>query len=84
MFAGYSQLHLAALRDGALERKVVELLLCAVNAAEYQFDVRRGPRGCGAGRPARQRQSSSGAIATVIPVAGVAAWAAAAGALAAT
>ena len=83
VFAGYSQLHLAALRDGALERKVVELLLCAVNAAEYQSMFVEVHAGAARAAGASEAELVE-AIATVIPVAGVAAWAAAAGALAAT
>jgi alkylhydroperoxidase/carboxymuconolactone decarboxylase family protein YurZ len=83
VFTGYSQLHFAALRDGALERKVVELLLCAVNAAEYQSAFVEIHAGAARAAGASEAELVE-AIVTVIPVAGVAAWAAAAGALAAT
>ncbi len=79
-FEGYAQLHRGVLRDGALEPKLAELLLCAVNAAEYQtafLEIHA--------RTARSAGASDAelveAVVAVIPVAGIAAWAASAGAL---
>ena len=79
-FEGYAQLHRGVLRDGALEPKLAELLLCAVNAAEYQtafLEIHaRTARGAGA-----TDAELVEAVVAVIPVAGIAAWAASAGAL---
>ena len=79
-FEGYAQLHRGVLRDGALEPKLAELLLCAVNAAELQtafLEIHA--------RTARSAGASDAelveAVVAVIPVAGIAAWAASAGAL---
>ena len=79
-FEGYAQLHRGVLRDGALEPKLAELLLCAVNAAEYQtafLEIHA--------RTARSAGATDAelveAVVAVIPVAGIAAWAASAGAL---
>ena len=79
-FAGYALLHRGVLREGALEPKLAELLLCAVNAAEYQSAFveihAQSARAAGA-----SEAELVDAIVAVIPVAGVAAWAAAAGAV---
>ena len=79
-FEGYALLHRGVLREGALEPKLAELLLCAVNAAEYQsafVEIHA--------QAARRAGASDAelvdAIVAVIPVGGVAAQAAAAGAL---
>jgi uncharacterized protein (TIGR02246 family) len=76
---GYALLHQATLHDGALEPRLAELLLCAVNAADLQpgfVEIHA--------RSARERGATDDelaeAIVAVIPVAGVAAWAAAASA----
>ena len=58
-FEGYALLHRGVLRDGALEPKLAELLLCAVNAAELPDGVRRDPRAGGARAPERPTRSSS-------------------------
>jgi uncharacterized protein (TIGR02246 family) len=79
-FAGYALLHRATLHEGALEPKLAELLLCAVNAAEGQTAFveihARSARDQGA-----SEEELTEAILAVVPVAGVAAWAAAASAL---
>ena len=79
-FEGYALLHRGVLREGALEPKLAELLLCAVNAAEYQLPFveihAQSARAAGA-----SDAELVDAIVAVIPVAGVAAWAAAAGAV---
>jgi alkylhydroperoxidase/carboxymuconolactone decarboxylase family protein YurZ len=81
VFEGYGLLHGTALREGALEPKHAELLLCAVNAAEYQSAFveihARAAREAGA-----TEAELVEAIVAMIPVAGVAARAASAGALA--
>jgi uncharacterized protein (TIGR02246 family) len=81
VFRGYALLHGTALREGALEPKHAELLLCAVNAAEYQSTFveihARAAREAGASQAELVE-----AIVAMIPVAGVAAWAASAGAVA--
>jgi uncharacterized protein (TIGR02246 family) len=80
-FAGYALLHRGVLREGALEPKLAELLLCAVNAAEYQSAFveihARSARAAGA-----TDEELVDAVVAVIPVAGVAAWASAAAAVA--
>ena len=69
VFEGYALLHRGVLRDGALEPKLAELLLCAVNAAEYQTAFveihARAARGAGA-----TEAELVDAIVAVIPVAG--------------
>jgi uncharacterized protein (TIGR02246 family) len=79
-FAGYALLHRATLHEGALEPKLAELLLCAVNAADGQSGFVEIHA-----RSARERGASNDelteAIVAVVPVAGVGAWAAAAPAL---
>jgi 4-carboxymuconolactone decarboxylase len=79
-FEGYALLHRGVLREGALEPKLVELLLCAINAAEYQTTFveihARGARAAGA-TDAELVET----IVSVIPVAGAAVWAGAAGAI---
>ena len=81
MFEGYALLHRGVLRDGALEPKLAELLLCAVNAAELQtafVEIHA--------RAARQAGATDAelvdAIVSVIPVGGIAVWAASAAVLA--
>lgn len=80
VFEGYALLHRGVLRDGALEPKLAELLLCAVNAAELQTAFveihARAARGAGA-----TEAELVDAIVAVIPVGGIAVWAAAAGVL---
>ena len=80
-FEGYAQLHRGVLRDGALEPKLAELLLCAVNAARVPDRVPRDPRQRGAQGRRDRRRARRRPIVSVIPVAGIAAWAATAGAL---
>ena len=80
-FEGYALLHRGVLRDGALEPKLAELLLCAVNAAELQTTFveihARAARAAGA-----TDDELVDAIVAVIPVGGIAVWAATAGVLA--
>ena len=80
-FEGYALLHRGVLRHGALEPKLAELLLCAVNAAELQtafVEIHA--------RAARKAGASDAelvdAIVSVIPVGGIAVWAASAAVLA--
>jgi alkylhydroperoxidase/carboxymuconolactone decarboxylase family protein YurZ len=79
-FDGYALLHRTGLRDGALEPKLAELLLCAVNAAEIQTGFVEIHA-----RSARSQGATDAELAetilAVVPVAGVAAWAGAAGVL---
>ena len=81
VFEGYALLHRGVLRDGALEPKLAELLLCAVNAAELQTAFveihARAARGAGA-----TEAELLDTIIAVIPVGGIAVWSAAAGVLA--
>jgi uncharacterized protein (TIGR02246 family) len=80
VFEGYAMLHRAVLRDGALEPRLAELLLCAVNASEYQTTFveihARAARNAGA-----THEELVDAVVAVIPVAGIGAWAASAAAL---
>ena len=74
-------LHRGGLRDGALEPKLAELLLCAVNAAEIQTGFVEIHAARGQGQRAPPTTELAETILAVIPVAGVAAWAGAAAAL---
>ena len=80
VFEAYTLLHRGVLREGALEPRLVELLLCAVNAAELQTAFveihARAARSAGA-----TDEELVDAIVAVIPVGGIAVWAAAAGVL---
>jgi uncharacterized protein (TIGR02246 family) len=80
-FEGYALLHRGVLRDGALEPKLAELLLCAVNAAELQTAFveihARAARAAGA-----TEAELVDAIVSMIPIGGIAVWAATAGVLA--
>jgi alkylhydroperoxidase/carboxymuconolactone decarboxylase family protein YurZ len=80
-FEGYALLHRGVLRDGELEPKLAELLLCAVNAAELQSAFveihARAARKAGA-----TDAELVDAIVAVIPVGGIAVWAASAAVLA--
>ena len=73
-------LHRGGLRDGALEPKLAELLLCAVNAAEIQTGFVEIHAGAARAKGATDAELAE-TILAVIPVAGVAAWAGAAAAL---
>jgi uncharacterized protein (TIGR02246 family) len=81
VFEGYALLHRGVLHEGALEPKLAELLLCAVNAAELQTGFveihAQGARKAGA-----SDAELVDAVVSVIPVGGIAVWAACAGMLA--
>jgi alkylhydroperoxidase/carboxymuconolactone decarboxylase family protein YurZ/ketosteroid isomerase-like protein len=79
-FDGYARLHQGALREGPLPPVLVELILCGINAAEFASAF------VAIHADAARRQGASedqivGAVLSVIPVSGVAAWPAAAEAL---
>ena len=80
VFEGYTLLHRGVLREGALEPKLVELLLCAVNAVEFQTSFveihARAARSVGA-----TEDEVLAAILAVVPVGGIGVWAAAAAVL---
>jgi len=79
-FEGYARLHQGALREGPLPPVLVELILCGINAAEFASAF------VTIHADAARRQGATdgeivGAVLSVIPVSGVAAWPAAAEAL---
>ena len=80
VFEGYALLHRGVLREGALEPKLAELLLCAVNAAEYQSTFVEIHAGAARNVGATEAELVD-AIVAVIPVGGIGVWAAAAGVL---
>ena len=80
-FLGYARLHRGALREGPLPPVLVELILCGINAAEYQSAFVQ-VHADAARRIGATTQQIFGAIASVIPVSGVAVWAASADAVA--
>jgi alkylhydroperoxidase/carboxymuconolactone decarboxylase family protein YurZ len=79
-FEGYALLHRSGLRQGALQPKLAELLLCAVNAAELRSDFveihARSARSQGA-----TADELFETVLSAVPVAGIAAWAASASVL---
>ena len=79
-FEGYTLLHRGALREGPLPPVLVELILCGINASEFASDFVQ------IHADAARRQGASdeqlfGAVLSVIPVSGAAAWPGAAAAL---
>jgi alkylhydroperoxidase/carboxymuconolactone decarboxylase family protein YurZ/ketosteroid isomerase-like protein len=79
-FAGYALLHRSALREGALPPVLVELILCGVNAADFQTDF-VAIHAAAARRQGATEEQLLGAVLSVIPVSGVAVWPGAAAAL---
>jgi alkylhydroperoxidase/carboxymuconolactone decarboxylase family protein YurZ len=82
-FEGYALLHRGSLREGPLPPVLVELILCGVNASEFQ------PEFVKIHADAARRQGATddqlfGAVMSVIPVSGAAAWPGAAVALSAS
>lgn len=70
---GYMLMREWALAENTLEAKLVELLLCTVNAAEFEsrfVEVHAG----GARREGAREEEIVEAVVCAIPVAGVAAW----------
>ena len=80
-FEGYAHLHQGALREGPLPPWLVELILCGVNAAEFASAFVQ-IHADAARRQGATEDQIVGAVLSVIPVSGVAAWPAAADALA--
>ena len=82
-FLEYQQIHSAVLHGTVLERKDAELILCALNAADYQHEFvaihAAGAREAGA----TEGEIASAAYATTL-LAGIAAWPVAAAAIVAT
>ena len=79
-FEGYTRLHRGALREGPLPPVLVELILCGINASEFASDFVQ------IHADAARREGASdgqlfGAVLSVIPVSGAAAWPGAAAAL---
>ena len=79
-FEGYTLMHQGALRQSALPPVLVELVLCAVNAAEFQSDF-VAVHAAAARRAGASEDEILGAVLAAIPVSGVAVWATAAAAL---
>lgn len=79
-FAGYALMHRGALRGAALPPKLAELVLCGLNAAEYQSEY-VAIHAAAARRVGASEDEILGAVLAAVPVAGVAAWASAAGVL---
>jgi alkylhydroperoxidase/carboxymuconolactone decarboxylase family protein YurZ len=80
-FEGYARLHSGALREGPLPPVLVELILCAVNAAEFQSAFVQ-IHADAARRQGATDQQILGAVLSAVEVSGVAVWPAAADALA--
>jgi alkylhydroperoxidase/carboxymuconolactone decarboxylase family protein YurZ len=79
-FAGYARLHQGALREGPLPPWLVEVILCAINAAEFASAFVQ-IHAAAARRQGATDDQILGAVLSVIPVSGVAAWPAAAEAI---
>ncbi len=79
-FEGYTLMHRGALRESALSPAFVELILCAVNAAEFQPEF-VAIHAAAARRVGASEDELLGAVLSAIPVSGAAVWAAAAAAL---
>jgi alkylhydroperoxidase/carboxymuconolactone decarboxylase family protein YurZ/ketosteroid isomerase-like protein len=82
-FEGYTLMHQAALREGPLPPVLVELLLCGINAAEFQpafVEI----HAAAARRVGASEDEILGAVLAAIPVGGAAVWSSAAAALAAS
>jgi alkylhydroperoxidase/carboxymuconolactone decarboxylase family protein YurZ/ketosteroid isomerase-like protein len=81
-FVGMYLLHRGSLRSAGLDPKVRELVLCAINAADYQPELMaihaREARGVGA-----SRGELAEAVIATLPVAGLSVWSSAADTLAA-
>jgi 4-carboxymuconolactone decarboxylase len=80
VFDGYFRMHHAALTADPASAKLAELILCSLNAAELQGAF-VGIHAVTARRAGASDEELIEAIVCAIPVAGVAAWAAASGAL---
>ena len=82
-FEGYHLMHRAALKENPLSPKNVELLMCAVNASDYQAAFLEihiaGARTVGA-----SEAEIAEAVLCAIPAAGIGVWPGAAGAIVAT
>lgn len=81
-FQGYTLMHQAALREGPLPPVLVELLVCGINAAEFQpafVEI----HAAAARRVGASEDEVLGAVLAAIPVGGAAVWSSAAAALAA-
>jgi alkylhydroperoxidase/carboxymuconolactone decarboxylase family protein YurZ/ketosteroid isomerase-like protein len=79
-FEGYARLHQGALREGPLPPVLVELILCGINAAEFASGFVQ-IHADAARRQGATEDQLVGAVLSVIPVSGVAAWPAAVDAL---
>ena len=79
-FGGYALIHRSALRESALPPVLVELLLCGLNAAEFQPEFVR-IHADAARRVGATDDEVLGAVLAAIPVSGAAVWASAAAAL---
>jgi alkylhydroperoxidase/carboxymuconolactone decarboxylase family protein YurZ/ketosteroid isomerase-like protein len=79
-FEGYTLLHRGALREGPLRPVLVELILCGINASEFQSEFVK-IHADAARRAGATEDQLFGAVLSVIPVSGAAAWPGAATAL---
>jgi len=75
-FEGWALLHRSALRDGPLPAVLAELILCGVNAADYQGSF-VAVHANSARRIGASDQAIADALVAVIPLAGASAWPAA-------
>lgn len=80
-FVAFYLLHRGALRAGGLEPKVRELILCAVNASDFQPDFLR-THAAAARAVGATREEIVEAVLAALPVAGLAVWSGAADVLA--
>ena len=80
-FVGFYLLHRGALRAGGLEPKVRELMLCAINAADFEAEFLR-THAAAARRVGATRDEVVEAVLAALPVAGLAVWSGAAEVLA--
>ena len=80
LFEGYAHLHRGTLRESALPPAIVELIMCAVNAAELQSEFVK-IHADGARRVGATEEQLLEAIVAVVPIGGIAVWPGAAAAL---
>ncbi len=79
-FEGYTLMHRLGLREGALPPVSVELILCGINGSEFQTEFVK-IHADAARRMGATEDQLFGALLSIIPIAGAAAWPGAATAL---